>query len=676
MSRSKKNSEEARQRIESLRQSLDDHNYKYYVLNEPTISDFDFDMMMRELQDLEEAFPQFRDPHSPTMRVGGDITDKFEKVRHRYPMMSLSNAYNFDEVREWENRLKRSTQGNPEYVCELKYDGVAIGIVYQNGKMVRAVTRGDGVTGEDITTNVKTIASIPLQLRGDDYPAEFEIRGEIFMPIDVFTDMNAERVEAGEQPYMNPRNTASGTLKLQDSAVVAKRKLDCFLYAVYGENLPTDNHFDNLLAAKKWGFPAPDPDKRMVERCKTIGEIESFVDHWAARRNDLPFEIDGVVIKVNDLNLQDELGSTAKSPRWAIAYKFKAERVSTLLEAVTYQVGRTGAITPVANLKPVLIAGTTVKRASLHNADQIEKLDIREGDTVFVEKGGEIIPKIIGVDFTSRPADLPAFEYATHCPECGTPLERKPGEAQHYCPNTTGCPPQIKGRVEHFISRKAMNIDGIGTETVEDLYEAGLISNASDLFALTKEQVLSLDRMAEKSANNFMESIAKSREIPFERVLFALGIRFVGETVAKTLARHFGSIDRLMEATYDELIAVDEIGEVIARSVLDYFGDEQNLAIIENLRAYGLQFEVEEGSPAAGEGPLTGKTFVVSGVFTISRDELKNTIEAHGGKVVGGVSGNTDYLVAGENMGPSKKSKAEKLGVEIIDESRLKSMLE
>ena len=675
MSRSKMNSEEAKSRIELLRRELHEHNYKYYVLSAPTLSDYDFDMMLKELQRLEEEFPQFDDPQSPTKRVGGDVTDKFEKVRHKYPMMSLSNTYSFEEIRYWETRIKKAVDGDLEYVCELKYDGVAIGITYIHGKLVRAVTRGDGVTGEDITTNVKTISTIPLRLRSEGYPDEFEIRGEIFLPVDVFTHMNAARIEAGEQPFMNPRNTASGTLKLQDSKIVAQRRLDCFLYALYGEDLPGKTHYDNLLAAKKWGFHVPDPKLRRIEKCADIACIEAFIDYWAKNRNDLPFEIDGVVLKINDLSMRDMLGFTAKSPRWATAYKFKAEQVSTKLEKVTYQVGRTGAVTPVANLAPVLIAGTMVRRASLHNADQIEKLDVREGDTVFVEKGGEIIPKIIGVDFTRRPHDLPKFTYIDRCPECGTPLERKAGEAQHYCPNASGCPPQIKGRIEHFISRRAMNIDGIGTETVEDLYEAHLISNVADLYDLSKEQVLGLNRMAEKSANNFMASIGRSTEIPFERVLFALGIRFVGETVAKTLARHFGSIDALMAATFDALINIDEIGEVIAQSVSDYFADKENLEIIRRLRAHGLQFETKEDT-GSGNGELAGKTFVVSGVFSMSRDEMKKLIEDHGGKVVGSVSGNTDFLVAGENMGPSKKQKAEKLGVNIIDESHFKSLIE
>lgn len=667
------NSEQARSRIETLREELHEHNYKYYVLSDPAISDYDFDLLLKELQELEDRFPQFDDPQSPTKRVGGDITDKFEKVRHKYPMLSLSNTYGFDEIRDWENRMKRSVSEGLDYVCELKYDGVAIGITYENGRLVRAVTRGDGVTGEDITTNVKTISSIPLQLRGD-YPQEFEIRGEIFLPIDAFTDMNAERIEAGEQPFMNPRNTASGTLKLQDSSVVARRRLDCFLYALYGDDLPAQNHYDNLLAAQKWGFKVPDPKLNRIRKCADIDCIESFIDYWAEQRNDLPFEIDGVVLKVNDYAIQKKLGFTAKSPRWATAYKFKAERASTTLEKVTYQVGRTGAVTPVANLSPVLIAGTMVKRASLHNADQIEKLDVREGDTVFVEKGGEIIPKIVGVDFTQRPRDLPRFTYAEVCPECHTPLERKPGEAQHYCPNASGCPPQIKGRIEHFISRRAMNIDGLGTETVEDLYEADLIDDMADLYELTKSQVLGLDRMAEKSANNLMNSLKQSKNVPFERVLFALGIRYVGETVAKKLARHFKRIEAIIDAGFEDLIAVPEIGEVIAQSVIDYFADPTNLDIVRRLQKHGLQFETKD-TVEAQNGKLTGRTFVVSGVFSISRDELKKRIEDHGGKVVGTVSGNTDYLVAGDNMGPSKKQKAEKLGVQIVGESEFNSMI-
>ncbi|HKK39005.1 MAG TPA: NAD-dependent DNA ligase LigA [Cryomorphaceae bacterium] len=667
------NSNQARERIEELSQELHQHNHRYYVLNSPTITDYDFDMKLKELQQLEESFPEFADPNSPTKRVGGDVTDKFRKVKHKYPMLSLSNTYNFDEIRDWEKRIKKNTDDEIEYVCELKYDGVAIGITYQNGLLARAVTRGDGQTGEDVTTNVRTISTIPLRLNGGEYPDEFEIRGEIFLPLQVFTDMNARRVEAGEEPYMNPRNTASGTLKLQDSGVVASRKLDCFLYAVYGESLPAESHMANLQFAAKLGFKVPEEAKKRIALCKSIEDIEAFINYWDAERTKLPFEIDGVVIKVNSYSAQEELGFTAKSPRWAVAYKFKAERVSTKLHKITYQVGRTGAITPVANLEPVLIAGTTVKRASLHNADQIEKLDVREGDTVFVEKGGEIIPKIIAVDFTKRPTDLVKHQYITHCPECGTELVRSEGEAQHYCPNSTGCPPQIKGRIEHFISRKAMNIDGLGTETVGELYDAGLIENMADLYDLSKEEVIRLDRMAEKSAENLINGVEASKSIPFERVLFALGIRFVGETVAKTLAREFKSIDGIIQADRDALITVNEIGDRIADSVREFFADEANLNLVDRLKEAGLQFHIEEIENDSET--LAEKSFVISGVFAIDRKELKQLIERNGGKVLSGVSSKTDYLVAGENMGPSKRTKAEKLNVPIISEAELMKMI-
>ena len=667
------NSDQAHERIEELSRELHLRNHEYYVLNAPGISDYDFDMKLKELQELEEAFPEFADANSPTKRVGGDITNKFKKVKHKYPMLSLSNTYNFDEIRDWEKRIKKNTDDEIEYICELKYDGVAIGITYENGFLARAVTRGDGQIGEDVTTNVRTISTIPLRLSGNEYPDEFEIRGEIFLPLQVFSNLNAERVESGEEAYMNPRNTASGTLKLQDSGVVASRKLDCFLYAVYGENLPTESHLDNLKFAAKLGFKVPEERMNRIALCKSIEEIESFINYWDKERSKLPFEIDGVVIKVNSYSVQEELGFTAKSPRWAVAYKFKAERVATKLERITYQVGRTGAITPVANLEPVLIAGTTVKRASLHNADQIEKLDVREGDTVFVEKGGEIIPKIIAVDFTKRPADLLKHEYITQCPECQTELVRNEGEAQHYCPNSTGCPPQIKGRIEHFISRKAMNIDGLGTETVGELYDVGLVKNMADLYDLTKEKVIELDRMAEKSAENLVNGVEASKAIPFERVLFALGIRFVGETVAKTLAREFKSIDAIARADREALISVNEIGERIADSVVDFFSDEANMNLINRLKEKGLQFEIEEVENDSDS--LADKSFVVSGVFELDRKALKALIERNGGKVLSGVSAKTDYLVAGENMGPSKRTKAEKLEVPIISETDLMNMI-
>jgi DNA ligase (NAD+) len=667
------NSDQARERIEELSQELHEHNHRYYVLNSSVISDYDFDMKLKELQQLEESFPDLADSNSPTKRVGGDVTDKFQKVKHKYPMLSLSNTYNIDEIRDWETRIKKNTDDEIEYVCELKYDGVAIGITYENGVLTRAVTRGDGQTGEDVTTNVRTISTIPLRLSGNEYPDEFEIRGEIFLPLQVFADINAKRVEAGEEAFMNPRNSASGTLKLQDSGVVATRNLDCFLYAVYGERLQAKGHLENLQFAAKLGFKVPDESKNRIALCKSIEEIEAFINYWDEERSNLPFEIDGVVIKVNSYLAQEELGYTAKSPRWAVAYKFKSERVATKLEKITYQVGRTGAITPVANLEPVLIAGTTVKRASLHNADQIEKLDVREGDTVFVEKGGEIIPKIIAVDFTKRPAHLVKHQYITHCPECSTALVRNDGEAQHYCPNLIGCPTQIKGRIEHFISRKAMNIDGIGTETVGELCDAGLVENFADLYELTAEAVIKLDRMAEKSAENLVKGVEASKAIPFERVLFGLGIRFVGETVAKTLAREFKTIEALVEADRETLIAVNEIGERIADSVVDFFADEANLNLVNRLKEKGLQFSmdlIENDSES-----LADKSFVVSGVFVMDRKELKELIERNGGKVLSGVSAKTDYLVAGESMGPSKRTKAEKLEVPIISEADLLNMI-
>ena len=670
------NTEEVKNKIEALRDELHAHNYRYYVLSKPEISDYDFDMKLKELQELETKFPQFEDPNSPTKKVGGDITDKFQKVKHRYPMMSLSNSYNIDEIREWEARVKKTTEEEIEYVCELKYDGVAIGIQYLNGSMHQAVTRGDGTTGEDVTANVKTITTIPLKLQGEGYPDDFEIRGEIFMPLEVFSHLNADRVEQGLEPFMNPRNTASGTLKLQDSGVVASRNLDCFLYGLYGDTLPENTHYGNLEAARKWGFKVPSTPNRQIAICKSIEDIEGYINYWDNERHDLPFEIDGVVIKVNSYEAQEELGFTAKSPRWATAYKFKSQQEETLLKKITFQVGRTGAITPVANLKAVVIAGTTVRRASLHNADQIERLDIREGDTAFVEKGGEIIQKVVAVDFARRPAHLPEFRYITHCPECQTELVRSEGEAQHYCPNYTGCPPQIKGRIEHFISRKAMNIDGLGAETVDALVDAGMIRDMADLYDLQKSQVLTLERMAEKSANNLIEGVLASKSIPFERVLFALGIRFVGETVAKKLVRHFKSIDALMAADYESLISVDEIGERIANSILGFFAEPENQELIGRLRAHGLIFEADEDE-APASSLLDGKSFVVSGVFTqVSRNELKNLIETNGGKVLGGVSKNTDYLVAGENMGPSKRKKAEELGVPIVDETTFLKMID
>ncbi len=668
--------EEAKVKIEQLTTALNTHNYNYYVLSEPAISDYEFDMLLEELQHLETQFPEFVAPESPTKRVGGAITKIFETVKHKYPMLSLGNSYSKEEIADFETRIKKLVEDEIEYVCELKYDGVAIGITYVNGKLSKAVTRGDGTQGDDITTNVKTIKSIPLQLIGNNYPKEFEIRGELFLPKNVFEELNKEREEIGEQLYANARNTASGTIKMQDSAVVAQRKLESYLYFVLGENLPFKTHFESLEAAGKWGFKVPKEKNNFIKKCKTIAEIFDFINYWDKKRNELNFDIDGVVIKVNSYRQQEEIGFTAKTPKWAIAYKFKAERVKTKLVEITYQVGRTGAITPVANLQHVLLAGTTVKRASLHNADQIEKLDIREGDCVFVEKGGEIIPKIVGVEATQRDIFSAPTKYITHCPECNTILQRTEGDAKHFCPNEWGCPPQIKGKMQHFISRKAMNIDGLGEETIEQLYNAGLAKNSVDLYRLQKEQLLPLERMAEKSVNNLLKGLEDSKKVPFERVLFAIGIRFVGETVAKKLARHFKNIDAIKKATFEELIAADEIGDKIAESIIHFFTIEQNQQLIENLQEIGLQFSLSEQQLENRSEKLAGLTFVVSGVFTLfSRDELKNIIEQNGGKVSGSISKKTNYVVAGENMGPSKLEKATELGVKIIDEQQFNTMI-
>ena len=667
---------EAKNKIQELTQEINQHNYNYYMVSNPTISDYEFDMLLESLIKLEQEFPEFADENSPTKRVGGEITKEFETVKHKYPMLSLGNSYSKEEITDFETRIKKLVEDEIEYVCELKYDGVAIGITYVDGRLTRALTRGDGTQGDDITTNVKTIKSIPLKLMGNNYPNEFEIRGEIFLPKNVFEELNKEREEIGEQLYANARNTASGTIKMQDSAVVAQRKLDSYLYFVLGENLPFKTHFESLEAAGKWGFKVPKEKNNFIKKCKTIDEIFDFINYWDKKRNELNFDIDGVVIKVNNYRQQEEMGFTAKTPKWAIAYKFKAEQVKTKLLEITYQVGRTGAITPVANLQPVLLAGTTVKRASLHNADQIEKLDIREGDWVFVEKGGEIIPKIIGVEATQRDIFSQPTQYITHCPECNTLLERTEGDAKHFCPNEWGCPPQIKGKMQHFISRKAMNIDGLGEETIEQLYNAGLAKNIVDLYRLQKEQLLPLERMAEKSVNNLLKGLEDSKKVPFERVLFAIGIRYVGETVAKKLARHFKNIDAIKTATFEELIVADEIGDKIAESIIHFFTVEQNQQLIENLKEIGLQFSLSEQQLENRSEKLAGLTFVVSGVFTLfSRDELKNLIEQNGGKVSGSISKKTSYIVAGENMGPSKLEKATELGVAIIDEQQFSEMI-
>ncbi|WP_373057465.1 NAD-dependent DNA ligase LigA [Zunongwangia sp. H14] len=657
-------------KINKLRQELQQHNYNYYVLDKPEISDYDFDMKLKELQELEEKHPEFYDENSPTQRVGGGVTKNFATVEHDYRMYSLSNSYSKEELEDWEKRVKKLVDGKVEYVCELKYDGASISLTYENGNLVKAVTRGDGFQGDDVTNNVRTIRSVPLKLKGD-YPEKFHIRGEIVLPYEGFAKMNAERVEAGEEPYANPRNTASGSLKLQDSAEVAKRPLDCLLYNIIGENLNIKSQFESLQKAREWGFKVPDESELKT----STSAVMDYVNYWDVHRHDLPYETDGVVVKINAFHQQDELGYTAKSPRWAMAYKFKAEQESTKLNKISYQVGRTGAITPVANLEPVQLAGTVVKRASLHNADQIEKLDVREGDTVFVEKGGEIIPKIVGVDFTKRDPNSHPTKYAQECPECGTELVRNEGEAQHYCPNTNGCPPQIIGRIQHYISRKAMDIEGLGGETVALFVNNGLIGNYADLYELKKEQILPLERMAEKSADNLINGIEKSKEIPFERVLFALGIRYVGETVAKKLARHYKSIDALEAASEEDLVAVDEIGERIAWSVADFFANKENKEIVERLKKYGVQMEISAEKLANQTNKLDGKTFVISGTFEMSRNDLKKLIEDNGGKVSSSISSKTDYLVAGESMGPSKLAKAEKLGTTMLDEQKFLKMI-
>jgi DNA ligase (NAD+) len=661
------------QQIHALREELNQHNYNYYVLDNPTISDFEFDTKLKQLQDLEAQYSEFFDENSPTQRVGGTITKNFETVPHEFRMYSLDNSYSKEDLLDWENRCQKILGNLPlEFTCELKYDGASISILYENGKLKRAVTRGDGFQGDDVTNNVKTIKSVPIQLKGD-FPTKFEIRGEIILPFAGFEKMNQELIEIGETPYSNPRNTASGSLKLQDSAEVAKRPLDCLLYTLVGSNLPIQTHFEGLEKARSFGFKVPMQSKV----AKSIEEVFEFINYWDKNRHNLPYETDGVVVKVNQIQYQEELGYTAKSPRWAIAYKFKAEQVSTVLESISYQVGRTGAITPVANLQPVQLAGTIVKRASLHNADQIAKLDIRVGDTVFVEKGGEIIPKIIAVSLEDRPSYSIPTQYINTCPECQTPLVRTEGEAQHYCPNFYGCPPQIIGRIQHFITRKAMDIDGLGGETVALLFANGLVQNYADLYELKKEQIIPLERMAEKSAENLINGIEKSKQIPFERVLYALGIRYVGETVAKKIAKYYKNIDTISKASITELILVDEIGEKIAQSVVQFFENPMNKEIINRLKSVGLQFEINNDTNALVSSKLEGKTFVVSGVFqTFSRDDLKKAIEDNGGKVGSSISSKTDYVVAGDNMGPAKLDKANQLKIPIITEFDFSKLLQ
>ena len=663
------------ERIIQLREELHRHNHKYYVLNMPEISDMEFDKLMRELQELEAQHPELHDPTSPTMRVGSDITNEFTQVEHRYPMLSLGNTYSFDEVRDFYLRVQRALGSEPfELCCEIKYDGVSISLTYEEGRLVRAVTRGDGVQGDDVTTNVKTIQTIPLVLQGNDYPADFEIRGEILMPWEQFDRLNRER-EAQEEPlFANPRNAASGTLKLQNSSVVAARKLDAYLYYMLGDELPSEGHFECLQHASQWGFKV----SPVMRKCNTLDEVFEYINYWDAERKNLPVATDGIVIKVNSMVQQRALGYTAKVPRWAIAYKFQAEKALTRLNEITYQVGRTGTVTPVANFDPVQLSGTIVKRATLHNADFMTNLDLHIGDMVYVEKGGEIIPKITAVDFTARSFMMgEQVRFITRCPECGTPLMRIDGEAAIFCPNDVSCPPQLKGRIEHFISRKAMNIDGLGAETVELLYSVGLIADAADLYQLRIPHISRLERMGYKSAENIVRSIERSREVPFERVLFAIGIRCVGETVAKKLARAFGSMDRLANATFEELIAVDEIGEKIAQSILRFFSNEQCRTLVERLRKAGLQMEIVVDESVVHTDKLAGKSIVISGVFALhSRNEYKAMIEQHGGTNVSSISSKTSFVLAGRDMGPAKLEKAQKLGVAIVSEEEFLAMIE
>lgn len=661
-----------KQQVDALREELNKHNYDYYVLSAPTISDFEFDKKLKELADLETRYPEFFDPNSPTQRVGSDINKSFRQVPHKYPMLSLGNTYTEDEVTDFYNRVKKGLNDDFEIVCELKYDGTSISLTYVNGELTQAVTRGDGVQGDDVTANVRTIRSIPLRLRGSDYPAEFEIRGEILMPWSVFEALNKERAEQEEMLFANPRNAGSGTLKQQDPKIVASRKLDSYLYYLLGEELPADGHYENLMKAKEWGFKISDATKK----CKTLDEIFSYIHYWDTERKNLPVATDGIVLKVNSLTQQRNLGYTSKFPRWAIAFKFQAEEAITTLESVSYQVGRTGAVTPVANLKPVKLSGTTVKRASLYNEDYINLLDLHINDQVYVEKGGEIIPKITGVDTSKRGIFDTKVEFIKTCPECGTPLVKDEGEAIYYCPNETGCPPQIKGRIEHFLTRKAMNIAG-GSETVEHLYNAGYIRNIADLYTLKWQDVSRLERWAEKSAKNLIDSIHASVSVPYERVLFALGIRYVGETVAKKLALAFPSIDSLKNASLEELVQVDEIGDRIAQSIVKYFGNVANLEVIEKLRSFGIQFELSESIVAQRTEKLKGLSIVISGTFEKhSRDEYKSMIEQNGGKNSGSISSKTNYVLAGENMGPAKLEKAKGLGVPIINEDDFLKMLE
>ncbi len=667
------NKKEAGERIIRLRKELNRHNHNYYVLSHPEISDFEYDMMLNDLIELEKMFPEFYDENSPTQRIGDDRNQVFVQKEHKYPMLSLGNTYSQEELNDFDTRVKKIIGNDFEYVCELKYDGAAISLLYDEGKLVQAVTRGDGEKGDDVTANVKTIKSIPLVLRGDNYPSLFEIRGEIFMSGEGFSKLNAEREKNGTPLFANPRNATAGTLKMLNSSVVAKRPLDCFLYHILGDELPYGSHFENLEKAKSWGFKV----SLNMTKCKGINEVFDFIMKWDAERKNLPFDIDGVVLKVNSYRNQKQLGFTAKTPRWAIAYKFKAEQVTTRLLSVDFQVGRTGAITPVANLKPVLLAGTTVKRASLHNDDQIKLLDLHYGDTVFIEKGGEIIPKIIGVERSARESGSTAIRFISACPVCGSKLSRKEGEAHHYCPNETGCPPQIKGKIIHFVSRKAMDIDGLGEETIELLYEKGLIKSIADLYELKKETLIPLERFAEKSADNIVHGLEESKNAPFSRVLFGLGIRYVGETVAKTLANSSLSIDTLMNAGFDELMEINEIGTRIAQSIIDFFSKTENVEIVNRLKKYGLKFELSEDEKELRSSKLEGLNIVISGTFeNHSRDELKDIIDKNGGKNASSISSKTSYFLAGKNMGPGKREKAKKLNIAIISEDDFIKMIQ
>ncbi|MGM0551603.1 MAG: NAD-dependent DNA ligase LigA [Bacteroidota bacterium] len=660
----------AQARINELQEQLHHHNYQYYVLAQPEIDDFTYDTLLNELQDLEQKFPDFASPSSPTQRVGSDISKEFQQAEHLFPMLSLGNTYSRQEVEAFDQRVQKGLSNTPAYVCELKYDGVAISLLYEKGELVQAVTRGDGTVGDVVTQNVKTIRSIPLKLRGNDYPERFEMRGEIVIPRERFKKMNAQREKNGEVPFANPRNAAAGTLKLQTSSMVAKRPLDCLLYHLEAEELPTQSHYENLQQARQWGFKVPE----YIKPCKNATEIFDFITHWDSARKDLPYETDGVVIKVDNRQQQQQLGFTAKSPRWAIAYKFKAEQAISKLLSIDFQVGRTGAITPVANLEPVALAGTTVKRASLHNADQIKLLDVRIGDQVFVEKGGEIIPKIVGVDHDKRPNNSTSISFISECPECGTELIRPEGEAKHYCPNTTGCPPQIKGRIAHFVSRKAMDM-GLAEATIDLLVNKELIQNSADLFFLEKEQLLKLDRFGEKSVNNLLTSIQEAKKVPFPRVLYALGIRYVGETVARVLAKAFPSIQELKQASVEELTQVDEIGQRIAESVYEFLHDPKQLALIQQLKEAGVQLEMEEQVPQKNQA-LEGLTIVISGTFEKhSREELKDLIVSHGGKNTSSLSNNTSYLLAGDNIGPSKLEKVKKLGIPTLSEEAFLNLI-